>query len=206
MSERSSNGNAKKRTVEKNNYDSLLNQYVTMNGNGPEKIQGVLLGVGKEHVALKTDKGVMYYNLRHIKSISNDFQNNSNDSTYEYEVERVNSFKEVLTKFRHKWVKINGSKKDSIEGFLSEVFDDHVVMINNGEVFYVLIYHIKNITEAVKNGDDNKDNNSQQQSNQNSNQSNKNKNQSNENKSDDNKSKSNRRADFIFSNRNLFRI
>src|SRR5690606_22856406 len=106
---------------------------------------------------------------RHIKSISNDFQNNSNDSTYEYEVERVNSFKEVLTKFRHKWVKINGSKKDSIEGFLSEVFDDHVVMINNGEVFYVLIYHIKNITEAVKNGDDNKDNNSQQQSNQNSN-------------------------------------
>ena len=192
MSERSSNGNSKKKKVEKNNYASLLNQYVTMNGNGPEKIEGVLLGVGKEHVALKSDNGIMYYNLRHIKNISNNFQNNSNDTTYEYEVERVNSFKDVLKKFRHKWVKINGSKKDAIEGFLSEVFDDHVVMINNGEVFYVLIYHIKNITEATKSNDNN--NNTQQQSNQNKNQS------------SEKQSNPSRRADFIFNNRNLFRL
>jgi spore coat protein B len=195
MSERSSNGNSKKKNVEKNNYASLLNQYVTMNGNGPEKIEGVLLGVGKEHVALKSDNGIMYYNLRHIKSISNNFQNNSNDTTYEYEVERVNSFKDVLKKFRHKWVKINGSKKDAIEGFLSEVFDDHVVMINNGEVFYVLIYHIKNITEATKSNDNNNNNNNTQQ------QSNQNKNQSSEKQSNPS-----RRADFIFNNRNLFRL
>lgn len=193
MSERSSNGNSKKKKVEKNNYASLLNQYVTMNGNGPEKIEGVLLGVGKEHVALKSDNGIMYYNLRHIKNISNNFQNNSNDTTYEYEVERVNSFKDVLKKFRHKWVKINGSKKDAIEGFLSEVFDDHVVMINNGEVFYVLIYHIKNITEATKSNDNN-NNNTQQQSNQNKNQS------------SEKQSNPSRRADFIFNNRNLFRL
>ena len=195
MSERSSNGNSKKKKVEKNNYASLLNQYVTMNGNGPEKIEGVLLGVGKEHVALKSDNGIMYYNLRHIKNISNNFQNNSNDTTYEYEVERVNSFKDVLKKFRHKWVKINGSKKDAIEGFLSEVFDDHVVMINNGEVFYVLIYHIKNITEATKSNDNNNNNNNTQQ------QSNQNKNQSSEKQSNPS-----RRADFIFNNRNLFRL
>ncbi|MCU9593419.1 hypothetical protein OEV82_02980 [Caldibacillus thermolactis] len=196
MSERSSNGNSKKKKVEKNNYASLLNQYVTMNGNGPEKIEGVLLGVGKEHVALKSDNGIMYYNLRHIKNISNNFQNNSNDTTYEYEVERVNSFKDVLKKFRHKWVKINGSKKDAIEGFLSEVFDDHVVMINNGEVFYVLIYHIKNITEATKSNDNNNNNNNntQQQSNQNKNQS------------SEKQSNPSRRADFIFNNRNLFRL
>lgn len=196
MSKRSSNGNSKKKKVEKNNYASLLNQYVTMNGNGPEKIEGVLLGVGKEHVALKSDNGIMYYNLRHIKNISNNFQNNSNDTTYEYEVERVNSFKDVLKKFRHKWVKINGSKKDAIEGFLSEVFDDHVVMINNGEVFYVLIYHIKNITEATKSNDNNNNNNNntQQQSNQNKNQS------------SEKQSNPSRRADFIFNNRNLFRL
>lgn len=196
MSERSSNGNSKKKKVEKNNYASLLNQYVTMNGNGPEKIEGVLLGVGKEHVALKSDNGIMYYNLRHIKNISNNFQNNSNDTTYEYEVERVNSFKDVLKKFRHKWVKINGSKKDAIEGFLSEIFDDHVVMINNGEVFYVLIYHIKNITEATKSNDNNNNNNNntQQQSNQNKNQS------------SEKQSNPSRRADFIFNNRNLFRL
>lgn len=149
-----------------NNYASLMNQYVTINGNGPDSNQGVLLGVGNEHLALLTENGIVYYQLKHIKGVSKqqNHSNNMNDYDLNFEVEKVTGFKDVLKAFRHKWVYLNGNKKHSIEGFLSEVHDDRVIIINNGEVFYVFIYHIKSIGEAVKNNKNDKENKNEQKS------------------------------------------
>ena len=167
-------------TIENNNkYASLINQYVTINGNSPEKSQGVLLGVGNEHIALLTDNGIVYYQSRHIKGIAkqqNKYTSNSNLDDLDYEIVKVNGFKDVVTAFRHKWVNLNGNKKDSIEGFISEVFDDHVIMINDGEVFYVPMFHIKSIAEAVK-YEDNSDEGKNQNNNENRNKNRSRKNQ-----------------------------
>lgn len=148
-----------------NKYTSLMNHYVTINGNGPDSNQGVLLGVGNEHLALLTDNGIVYYQLKHIKGVSKQQNNSNNMNDYDlnFEVEKVTGFNDVLKAFRHKWVYLNGSKKDSIEGFLSEVHDDRVIIINNGEVFYVFIYHIKSIGEAVKNNNKNDKENKNEQ-------------------------------------------
>jgi|HigsolmetaGSP12D_1036236.scaffolds.fasta_scaffold01782_4 hypothetical protein len=165
--------NIQQPTENNTQFASFINQYVTINGNSPERTNGILLGVGKEHIALLTDTGIVYYQSRHIKGITKQqkkFHFFAKLANLDYEVVKVHGFKDVVRAFQHKWVILNGRKKDSLEGFISEVYDDHVIMINGGDVFYVPLYHIKSITEAVKNennSDENKDENNHDNKNKN---------------------------------------
>ncbi|MET3698802.1 uncharacterized protein DUF2642 [Bacillus oleivorans] len=190
-------------TVNANFLASLVNEGINVNSSGPDGFEGTLLGAGKEHMAVQNSDGnITYYNLRHIKSVVKQKakNNNNNNSLEDFEVVQVDSFADVLKAHKHKWIQVNSSKKDSLQGFLSEVNDDHIVLINDGEVSYISIYHIKNLNEMIETEEEQQEENQTQENNQNNNQNNNQQNQETEERD------TGRRIDFVFDNRNLFRI
>ncbi|MFM1652968.1 hypothetical protein ACI7RC_12815 [Brevibacillus sp. B_LB10_24] len=164
---------------------------------GPESRIGKLMGIGDDFIALQTkEDGMLYYQIRHIKSISEasgeckkgDFEEKSS-------YEPVKNFHSVLKEMLHCWVMVNRGGPESVEGVLTEVDDDYITVVHNKEVYRILAFHIRNISEVDKskeNDGENKNeggNENKQNKNKNKNKSkNKNKNK-NENKNKSGKSK-----------------
>lgn len=58
---------------------SLVNERIQVNQGGPESKQGTLLGVSDDHIILFTkDDGIVFYHLRHIKSVRVQTNNEEN--------------------------------------------------------------------------------------------------------------------------------
>ncbi|OQP07169.1 spore coat protein CotH [Geobacillus sp. 46C-IIa] len=59
--------------------NSLVNERIQVNQGGPESKQGTLLGVSDDHITLFTkDDGLVFYHLRHIKSVRVQMKNEEN--------------------------------------------------------------------------------------------------------------------------------
>jgi spore coat protein B len=154
---------------------NLKGTYVQINLGGPESKNGMLLDVSDNYVALLTeDDGVVYYNIQHMKSISEYNQNNSQDEEQEEEEEQevsipeyivTNDFHDIFAEMSHKWVSINRGGPEALEGILVHSAGGHYTLINNDEVLRINPYHIKSISCGPKgvlknNNNDNSEENS----------------------------------------------
>jgi spore coat protein B len=125
---------------------------VKVNLGGPESLPGRLLGVQSDYLTLDTKKdGVVYYPLRHVKSVSinsEDFSRSSRSARYHNE----SNFLGVVRNLHHKKVKINRGGPESVEGVVSNVFDNHLELTVNNDIVFISIYHIKSISQVGKDG------------------------------------------------------
>ncbi|MGE5701462.1 MAG: hypothetical protein ACM32O_02950 [Clostridia bacterium] len=149
---------------------SLKYSVVRIDRGGPESRVGRILGVGKNYFVMQTkEEGVIYYNTRHLKSISeyesNDFQKVSYPEYIEGE-----DIAELLGKLQHKWVKINRGGPEAVEGVLTSSDGERLTVVSNKVVYHVSISHMRNLNFVEKTYEQFQDANNQNQQNQNNNQ------------------------------------
>ena len=147
--------------------------------NGPESREGILLNFNEEMmVILHEEDGPIFYNMEHVKLIkasltSDDDKEENNDSknkfsrysrldyqkyfgiiqhwNTEYDVQLGTScFFDLIQTFKHKWVSINRSGPEALEGVLIDDGGGFFTIVNNEEAIRIHSFHIKNISEGAK--------------------------------------------------------
>jgi spore coat protein B len=146
--------------------NNLKYSLIKVDRGGPESRMGRLLGVGDDFFVLYTkEDGIVYYQTQHVKSITVE-TNNNNKILEEYpEYLEGSALAEIFGKAETRWVKINRGGPESVEGILVATLDDHIILVNNKEVYRVANFHIKNFSVM----DPNAKNNNNQENNNNAN-------------------------------------
>jgi spore coat protein B len=170
---------AETKLPEEKTFYSLLKSYLNYNiqidRGGPECRQGLLLDVRKEHLVLMTaDEGVIYYQLEHIKSLSEVIKEvpmeeeglaeSPSGITFTDDLTVVNTmveevkpnmiekdkFKEMLEEMKYSWVTINRGGPEKIEGVLVDIGDDYIAVVKGKKISRITTFHIKNISQLIK--------------------------------------------------------
>jgi spore coat protein B len=175
--------------LEKSPFDdfieSLIGKVVKINRGGPESKKGILLDYQDDYIALlpevnedndddkseNKDKNgqdekeikqdpVIYFQVKHIKSIIEDSKSNSTQTleNEDLEVDFVQSsnLKGVVTEYKDKFIQINQGGSESKKGLVLEVSDDYIVLFTEDDgVVYFNTQHVKSICESDNNEDEN---------------------------------------------------
>jgi spore coat protein B len=67
----------------------------------------------------------------------------------DFEFKKADNFQDLLESLKLKWVKINRGGPEKVEGVITEVNKDFVVLIDNQEIVRLSMFHIKNISYGV---------------------------------------------------------
>jgi spore coat protein B len=149
--------------------ESLRGYSVTIYRGGPESRTGKLLDVQSDYVTLhaldKKDskkKSVVYYQLQHIKSVSEDSKVNSLQTVSGKDAEAIFSqgedYMSLIGQFIDQVVKINQGGPESKKGTLLAVSDDHLVLFTKDDgIVYYNVQHVKSISLEEKNEGDKKE-------------------------------------------------
>jgi spore coat protein B len=126
--------------------NSMKYSLVKVDRGGPESRMGRLLGISSDFFVLYTQEdGVIYYHTQHVKSISEEPNNDKVLNKYPEYVDGSN-LAGLLSNLKNSWVKINRGGPESVEGVLTDCSDDYLVVIHNKEVYRIALSHIRNIT------------------------------------------------------------
>jgi spore coat protein B len=130
---------------------SLIGKMARIGNKDPESRYGKILSVKSDYLILETEEeGVIYYKLRHIKSVTvdgKDFSDLSfNPETAAVTAIQAESFADVMEGMKGRWVQMNRSGPECLQGVLTDRYEDHVLLIINSDVVRVFTYHIKNIS------------------------------------------------------------
>ena len=124
-------------------------------------IEGILLAIKEDHLVIDVNENVFYIARQHIKAISKnakDFHVSSQIVPY---LDKQH-LTDLLNVFRYNWVTINGSGNQAHFGVLRTVAEDHIILINNAELFYIPNSYISNIHSTISKDQIIKENNSEQ--------------------------------------------
>ncbi len=112
-------------------------------------IKGIMVDVKKDYLILQiTEEKYIYHHLAQIKSVSKnakDMQTNTVTKNY-LQAEQLH---EILEQCKYSWVTINCYNDQFVTGFLSRVFDDHLILISGEEKIIVQNACIINIFPGV---------------------------------------------------------
>ncbi|MFB6363635.1 hypothetical protein ACFCP7_06165 [Paenibacillus elgii] len=132
-------------------FKSLIGSEVKINQGGPDAVTGKLIGVHPSYVALSTEDGAVYVNTTHVKSISQSHNQKSSGTNGSVTTHiKASSFNHLLQELRLNFVKINRGGSGKLEGIISDVTSDHVIVVINNELVRVPLLHIKSVTVALK--------------------------------------------------------
>jgi spore coat protein B len=160
--------------------DPLLGKEVKVNRGGPESKSGILLDFQSDYIALypqddnSNDDGnddekdqekdnkqnsVVYYQLKHIKSVSEDSKSNSTQSLDKQEIDveflKSDCLIGIINEFKEKYIQINQGGPESKTGLALDVKEDYIILFTEDDgVVYFNIQHVKSICEYNQDNDD----------------------------------------------------
>ncbi|WP_219838579.1 hypothetical protein [Paenibacillus sp. R14(2021)] len=120
---------------------------VKINRGGPESLEGKLVSVQRGYVVLKTTGGLVYINASHVKSVT-DLAGNTSKSGGNTQVIVAGSFVGVLRQLTQKFVQINWGGPEKIEGFITQVGNESLLLVVGQELVTIPLYHIKTVKTA----------------------------------------------------------
>jgi len=129
----------------------LVGRKVRLGGNGPESRDGKIVAVKSDYLALETkEEGVIYFPLKHLKSIRVDGKDFSDlvaeQQPGELSLTDAGTFNEVLEQMKSRWIQVNRSGPESLQGILTDVYDDQIRLIKDSEDVRLFTFHIKNVS------------------------------------------------------------
>lgn len=127
---------------------NLIGKNVKINRGGPDSLEGRLIAVQSDYVVLQTKDGVIYINTSHVKSITELPTHKTKGWTPNYIVAR--NFLGVLRKLTKKFVQINSGGPEKVEGFIAEVSDDSVLLVDGQDLLQIPLFHIKTVKQTGK--------------------------------------------------------
>ncbi|MDP4087356.1 MAG: spore coat protein [Bacillota bacterium] len=140
-------------------FATLKGKTVTIYKGGPESKKGKLLAVNPDFITLLVENtnNVIYYQVQHVKSVTEDTKTNSIQMADELDVveyHHAESFTSLLEKFKGEIVLINQGGPDSRKGRLVAVFNDFIVLFTEDDgLVYINLYHVKSISLVVQDGE-----------------------------------------------------
>ncbi|MEC1664744.1 spore coat protein CotH [Bacillus halotolerans] len=146
---------SKRRTKNYSNHDisyyhflhSMQDKIVTVYRGGPESKKGKLVAVKSDYIALQTEKKTIYYQLDHVKSITED-TNNSTTTIETAEMADADDFHSLIGQLMNQSVQLNQGGPESKKGSLVWLGDDYAALNTSEDgVVYFNIHHIKSISK-----------------------------------------------------------
>lgn len=190
-----------------NFLNNQVGMKVRINRGGPESLEGTLLGVQSGYLVLKAPGGLAYVNTSHVKSVTDlPGTGGSQGSRGTRQYIMANSFVGVLRALTQKFVQINWGGPEKIEGFISQVGNESLLLVVGPELVQIPLYHIKTVKTAGiyasggskgsggNNNNNNKNNNNNNKSNKNSSSSGGSKSSSGGNRSANNRNQSSKKS------------
>ncbi len=115
--------------------------------NGPY-IEGRLIGVKNDHIIVRIGLDVLYFDIRKIHAVVNNARYAKPIVDQSSHVDKA-LFEDILVGFKYRLVTINGLSNQVFSGLLSKVTEDHVVLINKEDYYFIQKSMIANITEGI---------------------------------------------------------
>ncbi|MEC1290592.1 spore coat protein CotH [Bacillus mojavensis] len=126
---------------------SMQDKIVTVYRGGPESKKGKLVAVKSDYIALQTEEKTIYYQLDHVKSITED-TNNSTTTIETAEMADADDFHSLIGQLMNQSVQLNQGGPESKKGSLVWLGDDFAALDTNEDgVVYFNIHHIKSISK-----------------------------------------------------------
>ncbi|WP_021480759.1 hypothetical protein [Bacillus subtilis] len=126
---------------------SMKDKIVTVYRGGPESKKGKLTAVKSDYIALQAEKKIIYYQLEHVKSITED-TNNSTTTIETEEMPDADDFHSLIGHLINQSVQFNQGGPESKKGRLVWLGDDYAALNTNEDgVVYFNIHHIKSISK-----------------------------------------------------------
>ncbi|WJF86368.1 spore coat protein CotH [Bacillus subtilis] len=126
---------------------SMKDKIVTVYRGGPESKKGKLAAVKSDYIALQAEKKIIYYQLEHVKSITED-TNNSTTAIETEEMPDADDFHSLIGQLMNQSVQFNQGGPESKKGRLVWLGDDYAALNTNEDgVVYFNIHHIKSISK-----------------------------------------------------------
>ncbi|MFU2013686.1 hypothetical protein ACM6Q7_01205, partial [Peribacillus butanolivorans] len=168
--------------------ETLVASTIKVNGGGPESKIGRVLDAKEEFLVLSTEKdGLVVFPYSNVKNVTI-LESQSNDDLSEVTFSGAITLNDVLTMLIHNWVSINTGGPEKVGGVLVEVADEHVIVVQNEEIFYVTTEQIKVMSLAKTSDEDENSSNTGSSENSNSNQNSSENSNSNKGSSENNNS------------------
>jgi spore coat protein B len=140
--------------MDKDIMKSLVGKIIKIDRGGPESRIGKLMDVHEDHLILLTeDDGVVYYNIHHIKSVTENAKEQLEfniEIPEDFQYKTATNFESLLDSLKFQWVKINRGGPEKLEGVLSDVNKNFVSLINKEEIVRLSMFHIRNISYGLK--------------------------------------------------------
>ncbi|OES46467.1 hypothetical protein BA724_14660 [Domibacillus iocasae] len=112
-------------------------------------MKGTIVDVKKDYLILQNTEGkYIYYQLAQIKSVSKNVKD-LQANTVRQDYLQTEQLHEILEQCKYSWVTVNCYNDQLITGFLSRVFDDHLILISEEETIIMQNASIINIFPGV---------------------------------------------------------
>lgn len=131
----------------KNVLCALINMKVGLYLRNSKFVEGILLDVKQDHLAVDVNGNVFYFAFEHIGAIS---KNAKDYSVYpETDSYPSNDLTDVLKVLKYNWVTINSLSNQALFGVLTSIVEDHIILINNQDLYYVPKSYISSIHKGI---------------------------------------------------------
>jgi spore coat protein B len=129
-------------------YD-LIGKNVRVNQEGPEARDGRLLHLHGDFLVLQTqEEGIVYYNMAHVKSVSEKPSKRPKVKKKVPKYLHAGSFWGVLSRFIGNNIQLNRGGPDKVVGKLLDIRGNHLIVQRKKEKMIVPYSHIKNVSLA----------------------------------------------------------
>lgn len=147
----------------------LLGREIKINRGGPDSVQGTLMDVRWDYMAMSCKEGIVYVNETHVKSITETGRSGGNRAAALGNPIPSNTFLGVMQALRFRRVQINRGGPEKVEGILADANQNQLVMaLKNQEIVRIPMQHVKSVS-LVRGSNNNNSNNNNNNTNNNGN-------------------------------------
>ena len=142
--------------MQKKNFENVLytneNKRIGLYLANNQFVEGILLDIQKDHIVLEVDENTFYIAIQQIQAISKNTTDFSVAKKFSSYLVR-DDLTDVLIALRYHVVTVNKYGIPTLYGILSAIFEDHIILINKKELFFIPISHINDISSNISESD-----------------------------------------------------
>ncbi|GAB1157687.1 hypothetical protein YWY31_37120 [Paenibacillus illinoisensis] len=125
----------------------LLGREIKINRGGPDSVQGTLMDVRWDYMAMNCKEGIVYVNETHVKSITDTGRSGGNRNAAIGNPIPANTFLGVMQALRFRRVQINRGVPEKVEGILADANQNQLILtLKNQEIVRIPLQHVKSVS------------------------------------------------------------
>ncbi|MGQ8870690.1 DUF6897 domain-containing protein [Paenibacillus sp. TSA_86.1] len=124
----------------------LVGREVKINRGGPDAMQGTLMDVRWDYMAVDCKEGIVYVSDSHVKSITDTGRSGGARGSMGNPIP-ANTFLGVMQALRFRPVQINRGGPEKVEGILADANQNQLILtLKNQEIIRIPLQHVKSVS------------------------------------------------------------